>query len=101
MTNEQRSQAPSLIAYELETLYHQSTLLYHAKKQMSIGNEMDMWRTIHTAALESFLVHYRCLKDFLNNVKHKDDDVLALHYAQTWNGNDNVPKAYDNEKARL
>jgi hypothetical protein len=99
MTPKERNDAPQWVAYELETLYHQSTLLYHAKKQMAIGEEIDLWRTIHTAALESFLIHFRCMKDFLNNLKFPDD-VKAGDYASSWSGSANVRET-TNEKARL
>jgi hypothetical protein len=54
-----------------------------------------------TCALESFLTHYRNLKQFLNNKKKFPTDVLACDFAPTWQGSSAVKESYSNEDVRI
>ena len=99
----QFAQAPKWVEYEVDMLIKSRKLHYEAHEKMGKIedlNEQEYWRTVQTCALESFLVHYRNLKQFLNNKRPFDTDVAAEDYS------DNRPCAavtetYPNEDARI
>ncbi len=106
-TDQELELASRFILYELQNLLYMRRANPAAEKRQSIGSdqyERHLWHTCNTATLEAFLLHYRNLRDFLNNKgndnsKHPDD-VLALHYAPTiWASTGYVaPIAADEEK---
>src|SRR3954447_3281429 len=98
----QREQAPSWVKYEVIALCQSRRLHDRGKEQLgaAVGNNArEYWRTVWTCALEAFLIHYRNLKDFLNNESFPSD-VKGWDYSSTWGGHTNVVETYPNEEQR-
>lgn len=106
--NQELELASTFIHYELQQLLYMRRANPAAEKRQGVTAdpyERNLWHTCNTATLEAFLLHYRNLRDFLNNKgndkgKHPDD-VLALHYAPTWTRTDYVSPVTTDEDIRL
>jgi len=101
-TPEQHRQAPSWVVYEVKMLLDSSRVEKRGADEMGTANPVDLeyWRAVRTCGLESFLVHYRNLKEFLNNLKFPTD-VKAVDYVPAWTGNSKVTPTYSNEDERI
>jgi hypothetical protein len=103
-TDEELRDGAGYIFYELSTMFHARTIqsIAAGKLQDGAADENAMWRAMQCCAIESFLVHYRNLRDFLNNfsVGQDGDSLLARHYVITWTG-DGAWKADRGERLRL
>src|SRR5262245_14066114 len=102
-TPEQHADAASRIFYEATMLV--SSFQLHkramAERAKAVGKaNLDFWWATQTCALEAFLVHYRNLKQFLNNQK-VPDDAKAIDYAHSWSGDNNVNASYPDEDDRI
>lgn len=103
-SSEQRADAPRRVKYELVMLFNARTIHDYSmlKTSQTEGNDREFWRACWAVALESFLVHYRNLKNFLNNQNPRfADDVLAQHYCEKWNGTSNVTETALDEGDRI
>ena len=65
-----------------------NTRYIYEDSQARLTNAADLrektyWSCAQNAVLESFLLHYRNLKQFLNNEKFATD-IKAVHYAPGW-----------------
>jgi hypothetical protein len=75
------------ICYEVTSLLQASDFYHQArlKRDWSPDKEKrEIGKAISNIALESFLLHYRNLNEFLHNMG-KRDSVNAKDYAPTWN----------------
>jgi len=63
-------------------------------------DDLEYWRAVRTCGLEAFLVHYRNLKEFLNNLKYSTD-VKAMDYVPEWTSDSNVTTTYLDEDERI
>jgi hypothetical protein len=107
-TDQELELASTFIHYELQKLLYMRRANPAAEKRQGITSdhyERNLWHTCNTATLEAFLLHYRNLRDFLNN-KGNDrgrypDDVLARHFAPNWTGTTNILPVTANEDVRL
>jgi hypothetical protein len=86
MTSQQLTDSSEVVYYELETLIAANRLNKAASQRLAAQPEDVLARTAKNCSVESFLVHYRNLKQFLNNQKGSDD-VKASHYVPSWPDN--------------
>lgn len=80
------------VEYELSALINAMRANHLALLQLKAATSDSakrIWQTFDNCTQEAFLVHYRNLKQFLNNQKG-GNDVKAEHYADSWLGNANV-----------
>jgi len=78
--------AADAIVYEISMLLN--TRYVHADAQAKLQaattlRDRTYWITAQNAAVESFLLHYRNLQQFLNNLKFVTD-AKAIDYVSTW-----------------
>jgi hypothetical protein len=72
------------VCYELRAMVQARDLNDHAKKQTDPQNA-DSVLVMRNCAIESFLLHYRALRDFFSSQqKMKADDLKATDYLSTW-----------------
>jgi len=93
------------VFYELATLFHARTIHAAAAKKQEMGSSTEynaMWNAVQCCALESFLVHYRNLYEFFQNIDsgYDADSLMARHYAPAWTG-DPEWRADKDEKKRI
>lgn len=92
-TDKELAEGAMWVHYELQTLIYALRANEQALSRQADSGlpayEQQLWHTINTCTLESFLVHYRNLKQFLNNLKY-DQDVKAQDYSDQWAGTANV-----------
>ena len=77
------------IYYELLAMAQARDLNNHAKKYKGNLSYPGADVVMQNCAIESFLLHYRALREFFNgNEKHKVDDIKAKDYLPTWLASD-------------
>jgi len=80
------------VEYELSALISAMRANHLALRQLKAATSnsaQQIWQTFDNCTQEAFLIHYRNLKQFLNNQKG-GNDVKAKHYADNWSGSANV-----------
>ncbi len=103
-TDEELRSGARYVFSELSTMFHARAIHSMAvrKQQEGAADEVAMWSAMQRCTFESFLLHYRNLGNFLNNVSVSPDgeSLLARHYALDWRG-DQRWKADREERVRL
>jgi hypothetical protein len=74
------TEVASHVQYEIDML--EFGLSYLAKSARPTDEKMEFQEKLDRAILESFLLHYRNLRDFLGKTDHGShpDDILAIHF---------------------
>jgi hypothetical protein len=83
-TTEELQKAAVQVSYEIDMLGFSAehlSGLHSSPMTDPVGNEKNM-------ALESFLLHFRSLRDFLCPSSQRDDDVLASDFLGMYDGSD-------------
>jgi hypothetical protein len=100
-TAEELKQGAMWVHYEFQTLLysHRANVCAVVRQSDSMLSkyEQGLWHTLNTCTLEAFLLHYRNLKQFLNNLKYADD-VKAEHYSDSWSGHSNLQSDCDEDE---
>jgi len=74
------------IVYEMMMLLNTRYIYEDSQKRLTNAanlHDKTYWHCAQNGMLESFLLHYRNLKQFLNNEKYATD-IKAVHYAPGW-----------------
>jgi hypothetical protein len=96
-----REAAAPHIYYELLAMVQARDLNNHAKKYKGNTTYPGADVVMQNCAIESFLLHYRALREFFNDKeKHKADDIKAKDYLPTWTASDTW-LTYQNEIDRI
>jgi hypothetical protein len=62
-----------------------------AQRGRATAHKQGLWEVLTNSTQEAFLLHYRNLKQFLNNENRRyADDVKATHYSDSWPSTSNV-----------
>jgi hypothetical protein len=73
------------ITYEVLTMIQAYDLYVYGGQRASRSRYADAYNAMANCALESFLLHYRALKEFLSETpKKNNDDIRATDYAPGW-----------------
>ncbi len=85
LTTQQLEDTAADITYEVCTLIQAYDLYAYFGTRASESDFAETCHAIANCALESFLLHYRALKEFLNDSpKQKSDDIKASDYVMGW-----------------
>jgi len=101
ITAKEKDDAVEHIFYELQMLLDCRALFENAVRELNQATtkrDKAFWSAGQNAFLEGFLLHFRNLKQFLNNQKFATD-VKASHYAQNWTPDSKLSDA--NEDIRV
>lgn len=83
-TQQECADAAPHVCYELLAMVQARDLATHAKKQTATDYANGS-TVMQNCALESFLLHYRALREFFNHSdKKKADDIKAVDYLPGW-----------------
>jgi hypothetical protein len=83
-TQQECTDAAPDVCYELLAMVEARDLATHAKKQTA-PDYANGSTVMQNCALESFLLHYRALREFFNDSdKKKADDIKAVDYLPAW-----------------
>jgi len=84
-------QATRDVTYELQNLVGSLRANEWIAREMtkSTSRGTDSWKILSNSTQEAFLLHYRNLKQFLNNLKY-DSDVKAEHFSDSWQSTSSV-----------
>ena len=84
ITAEECEDAAPHVSYELRAMVQARDLSDYAKKQTD-PKYADAVIVMRNCAIESFLLHYRTLREFFSShPKLKADNLKAIHYLSTW-----------------
>jgi hypothetical protein len=86
ITDLEKTNAVEHIFYELQMLLDCRALFENALKELgkaTTERDKAFWSASQNVFLEGFLLHFRNLKQFLNNQKFPTD-LKAAHYAPGW-----------------
>lgn len=73
------------ITYEVLTMIQAHDLYVYSGTRASRSQYAEAYHAMANCALESFLLHYRALKEFLNDTqKRSNDDIKATDYVTGW-----------------
>jgi hypothetical protein len=85
LTMQQLETTATDITYEVCTMLQAYDLYVYCGKRAERSQFAEAYHAAANCALESFLLHYRALKEFLSNTpKRNNDDVKATDYLTGW-----------------
>jgi hypothetical protein len=85
LTTQQLEATAPDVTYEVLTMIQAYDLYVYGGQRASRSQYADAYNAMANCALESFLLHYRALKEFLSDTRKKNsDDIKATDYAPGW-----------------